>query len=131
MLTWRLREGETWYATVEAPDAAAALEVARGNVAASNYNDMARTIWIRIRVQCEETGEEDADTVRLDPPVPECSDSDGHDWQCKGANGPGGFRIHEICASCECRRVTDTWATDPVTGRQGLDSVSYPGGAWE
>jgi hypothetical protein len=136
--TWRLCEGETWYATVEAPDAAAALEIARDNVEASNYNDMDATIWIPIRVQCEATGDEDADTVRLDPPVPECSDRDGHDWQSPhervggltenpGVFGHGGgVQIHEICASCERRRVTDTWATDPVTGRQGLESVSYP-----
>jgi len=37
----------------------------------------------------------------------------------------GGVSILEVCALTGWYRVTDTWATCPATGEQGLESVSY------
>jgi len=37
----------------------------------------------------------------------------------------GGVIVDERCAHCGCIRTTDTWATRPDTGEQGLVSESY------
>jgi hypothetical protein len=43
----------------------------------------------------------------------------------------GGVVINEACVRCGCGRTTDTWAQDPSTGRQGLESVAYEEGAYD
>lgn len=75
-------------------------------------------------------------TVALDPEEPDCSD-DEHDWQSPygllggikenpgvWGNG-GGVVIRQVCARCGRYRITDTWAQNPVSGVQGLESVAY------
>jgi hypothetical protein len=37
----------------------------------------------------------------------------------------GGVIIREVCRHCAAYRVTDTWAQNPATGEQGLESVTY------
>ena len=37
----------------------------------------------------------------------------------------GGVIIHEVCQTCGVHRHTNTWAQNPVNGKQGLESVSY------
>jgi len=134
---WDLREGGYEYDTVTATSPEEALEIARGNVDRGNYNDTEGTLWIGVQVVCEETGEEASDTVTLNEDEPDCEDGETHDWQSPYAllggleenpgvwgNG-GGVIIKEVCMHCGCLRVTDTWAQNPETGEQGLESVSY------
>ncbi len=135
---WYLSEEGEGYDAIEASSAEEALYVARNNVDRSNYPDAdERTIWIKVRVQCPETEEADFATVALDPDEPECDDDAGHDWQSPhrlvgglaenpGIHGHGGgVIITRVCMRCGCKRVTDTWAQNPDTGEQGLESVSY------
>ena len=37
----------------------------------------------------------------------------------------GGVVCTEVCILCGCEKVTDSWAQNPVTSEQGLDSVEY------
>jgi len=133
---WRLLEGGHEYDTVTADSSEEALDAARENCDRSNYSDSKGTLWIDVKAVCDETGEEDEDTVTLYEGKPDCSESE-HDWQqshelfggCKQNPGVwghgGGVVIHEVCAHCGCKKVTDTWAQRPDTGEQGLMSVSY------
>lgn len=75
-------------------------------------------------------------TTAIDPSEPDCTEK-AHDWQSPHeivgglkenpgvwGNG-GGVRIVEVCMHCGCRRETNTWATRPDTGEQGLRSLRY------
>lgn len=139
---WDLREGGYEYDTMTATSPEAALKIARGNVDRGNYNDTEGTLWIEVRVVCEETGEEESATVTLDEEEPDCEDGETHDWKSPHellggleenpgvwGNG-GGVIVKEVCMHCGCLRVTDTWAQNPETGEQGLESVSYEEGAF-
>jgi hypothetical protein len=134
---WTLREGGYEYDTITADSPEEALEEARSNVDRSNYSSCEGTLWIDVRVDCEETGESDSDSVTLEPDAPSCSDDHEHEWcsphalvggleENPGVHGHGGgVIITEVCRHCGCKRVTDTWAQRPDTGEQGLRSVSY------
>ncbi len=139
---WALREGGYEYDTITATSPKEALDIARDNVDRSNYNDTDGTLWISVRVDCEETGEDVSATVTLDEEEPDCEDGETHNWQSPHAllggleenpgvwgNG-GGVIIKEVCMHCGCQRTTDTWAQNPETGEQGLESVSYEEGAF-
>ncbi len=120
-----LREGGEWYETIQASSVEAALSIARDNVDSGNYGDVDETIWVDVQVRCEETDEEGADTVTLQPDEPACTE-DEHDWQQVRVRGnAGGVIVTERCAHCEHERVTNTWAQRRDTGEQGLTSVSY------
>ena len=84
------------------------------------------------------TGEEHHEVHIVEPVEPECIDGGTeHRWDSPiaivggiednpGVQGKGGgVLIHEVCRRCGSHRHTDTWATDPATGEQGLRSVSY------
>lgn len=134
---WELREGGFAYDTVTANSVEEALEIARGNVDRSNYSECEGTIWIDVRITCEETGERESSSVTLEPDEPSCAKGEEHDWcsphdlvggleENPGVHGHGGgVIITEVCRHCACKRVTDTWAPNPDTGEQGLRSVSY------
>jgi hypothetical protein len=134
---WALREGGYEYATITASSTEEALEEARSNVDRSNYSDCTGTLWIDVRVDCEETGERASDTVALDEDEPDCEVGETHEWSAPhsllggltenpGVFGHGGgVIIHEVCLTCGCKRTTDTWAQNRETGEQGLRSVSY------
>lgn len=134
---WDLREEGYEYTEITAESAAEALDIARDNVDRANYPDCTGTIWIAVRVRCEETGEDDSDTVTLNEEEPSCESGEEHRWQSPhclvggltenpGVHGHGGgVIITEVCLKCGCKRVTDTWAQNPETGEQGLRSVSY------
>jgi hypothetical protein len=80
----------------------------------------------------------DRESCRVELPAtePACSESE-HDWttpfevlggisENPGVWGNGGGVICRcICRHCGSLRTTDTWAQDPQTGEQGLDSISY------
>lgn len=76
-------------------------------------------------------------TLTLHPLPPQCDGGHDHDW-CRphsvvgglrdnpGVFGSGGgVKIVEVCRHCGRRRHTDTWATHPATGEQGVERVWY------
>ena len=81
-------------------------------------------------------GDRESVTIALDPTEPEC-EGEEHDWRSPIAlvggikENPGvwghggGVTIHEVCGNCGVHRHKDTWAQNPETGEQGLDSVRY------
>ena len=133
---WALIEDGQEYTTIEADSAEEALEIAIDNVDPSCYDSRSKTIWISVEVRCDETDESLSETVALDPDEPDCTER-AHDWQSPheilggleenpGVWGHGGgVVIHEVCMHCGCLRITDTWAQNPETGEQGLDSIEY------
>lgn len=76
-------------------------------------------------------------TITIPAEVPDCVEGHDHHWASPysivggGEENPGvfghggGVVIVEVCRHCGLRRHTDTWATDPATGEQGLRSVEY------
>ena len=138
--------------TIEAADEQAAIEQGR-EWAKTGYDEIEETAWIQFRlVKLADVpeGEEPEDqleqpygcmtkhTVALDPREPRCAEKgQEHDWQSPhslvggakddpGVYGHGGgAKIYEACLRCGCGRLTDTWAQDPSSGRQGLRSVKY------
>lgn len=130
------------YTTIMATSADEALTTARDNVDRANYpiddeGGPGGTIWIDIRVRCDETGETASDTIQLDEPAPDCIDGQDHDWQSPyevlgglrenpGVWGKGaGIIAREVCRHCGTYRVIDTWAQRRDTGEQGLETVTY------
>lgn len=97
------------------------------------------TVWPRYYVYAyvvDDVDDSSTHRVAVDPKEPPCSNL-LHNWQAEYAvvggvkENPGvwghggGVRINEVCASCGLLRVTDTWAQNPDTGEQGLQSVEY------
>lgn len=121
----------------EACSPADARDAAESWIREGSY-ETTRTTWIDAWIDGED-GTDEQLTVAIDPQEPACSAGD-HDWQAPheivggleenpGVRGHGGgVTIHEVCMHCGCARLTDTWATRPDTGQQGLRSVSYEPG---
>lgn len=83
------------------------------------------TVWYTITA-IDRDGERAERKVAFDPPEPKCTDGHSHDWASPRVYGHGGgVIIHEVCAHCGLHKYTDTWATDPSDGEQGLTSVEY------
>jgi hypothetical protein len=118
-----------------------AQDAAEEYVSDGDWGEIESTTWINVYVQevnkdREDVGGRERCKVVLHPKVPSCT-QDEHDWQSPhsivgglkenpGVHGHGGgVTIAEVCMHCGCERVTDTWAQDPVTGEQGLESVKY------
>lgn len=101
-----------------------------------------KTVWVRAQV-IDVDGSTTTVNTTVHPDEPECVEGEEHDWcsdheivggieENPGVWGHGGgVIITEACRRCGCARVTDTWATDPCTGEQGLTSVSYEPGRFE
>ena len=137
IVTWKCDDGNGQADEVEA---ATAREAAEAYAADGDWDRIESTMWITVSVWPSGQGDEDAQaesiTVSVDPQEPACSEA-AHDWQSPhdivgglkenpGVQGHGGgVTIHEVCSHCGRSRWTDTWATDPDTGEQGLRSVSY------
>lgn len=129
----------------EAKDMAAALAQAEELISYGEWGEHEATIWIRGRVdELDAAGATVASktvVVGLDPEEPDCITGD-HDWQSPyeilgglrenpGVWGHGaGCIIHEVCMHCGAAQITDTWAQDPETGKQGLTSVRYEEGRY-
>lgn len=119
-------------------------DVARTYAYDGDWGVYKTTTWVTIYTWREAIDDEgnivelgrDIHTVAIDPNEPRCSEED-HDWQRPhkivggiednpGVQGHGGgVYITEVCMHCGCKKVTDSWAQNPETGEQGLDSVSY------
>ena len=64
--------------------------------------------------------------VEIPPPEPTCPGHRAHEWAGGSVQGHGGGVITvEECRRCGVRLTTDTWATDPETGEQGLRTIRY------
>lgn len=115
-------------------------EAAQEYVDGGDWGECESTIWIDIRTRLVDSPDDEWEwtTITVDPEEPQCADDgDHHDWQSPvelvggieenpGVWGHGGgVVITEVCLDCGLRRITDTWAQDPNTGRQGLESVEY------
>lgn len=144
---WKLYEEGHHYSTIQAGTMDEALDAAREGVDPANYpgvdgDGLRETIWVSVRVKCEATGEEDSASVECDPEPPSCTAGQEHKWRAPhrlvgglkdnpGIQGHGGgITIQEVCITCGCGKLVDTWATNPETGEQGLTSVSYQVGKY-
>lgn len=133
---WELIEYGYLYRTIQADSAADALAEAVSNVVRHNYSPINSTVYVDVIVRNTATGEEDRETVTLEPDEPECSEPN-HDWQSPYdllggcAENPGvwghggGVIMREVCAHCGVYRITDTWAQRRDTGEQGLVETTY------
>jgi len=142
MATYIIREEGYDFATIEANSGSEALDQAKEEFLGSgDYDTSHGTIWVRWYAIDEAGDVEVSQTIQIDPEEPDvCTDTRGHDWQSPyslvggleenpGVRGHGGgVVIEEVCMHCGCSRVTNTWAQDPTTGEQGLESVRYEPG---
>lgn len=124
--------GQTY---IRAADQNAAEEWADDWARGGSWDDLTSTIWVAVTLVQGEESVADL-TVVIDPPEPPCTGEE-HDWQAPiglvggiaenpGVFGHGGGVImHEVCANCGVYRDRDTWAQDPETGEEGLESVTY------
>ena len=131
------------------PNATSGDEAAREYGDGYDWGEYAETFWLtvwawRVGVVRDERGDvyaveidRDSYTIAIDPDEPACLDGENHDWQSPheivggiesnpGVWGHGGgVVITECCVRCGCARITNTWAQNPETGEQGLQSVTY------
>jgi hypothetical protein len=134
--TLRMLDGSGVELEIKAASDEAAKEEARDWARDGDW-DVQSTIWVSVRVLDADGEDVDDVTVEINPPEPKCSSAEGHDWQSPieivggieenpGVWGHGGgVKIYVVCMRCGCGRITDTWAQDSDTGRQGLTSVEY------
>jgi hypothetical protein len=129
----------------EAASLDAAIEQLRDWMSGAEFDASGGTVWYDAELY--EIGE-DADgdettewvhreTMAFEPAEPDCTHTDGHDWQSPyavlgglkenpGVSGHGGgVIIRECCAHCGRYKVRDTWAQRTDTGEQGLESLEY------
>lgn len=125
-------------------EASSAKEAAGEYVSGGGWGDINETFWVNVSVYSRWTigstsiDEDDLDSfdISVEPDEPSCS-SDEHDWtsphdifggleENPGVFGNGGgVIIKEICSHCNTTKTTDTWAQNPMNGKQGLCSVKY------
>lgn len=117
-------------------------------VDSGDYEATSTTCWVTIAtyrkgVDAEgriEHVEREEKTITIEPELPDCIDSESHQWESPysilgglkenpgvWSNG-GGVICNEVCMLCGCKKTTDTWAQNPSNGLQGLTSVSYEEG---
>lgn len=114
----------------------AALEKAEKWILGGDYAPREHTYWVEYGIR--ESGESvwEWSEIAIDPPEPKCTKK-RHKWlapvsvvgglkENPGVYGHGGgVNITTCCKFCGMFRIVDTWAQNPVTGKQGLDSTSY------
>ena len=128
--------------TVECDTIQDAEEEARDWLKDGEWDTESGTTWVSANIESEDGAETSSVTVAINPDEPSCINDAGHDWQapyaivggCKENPGVwghgGGVVIQAVCLRCGCGRLTDTWAQDPNTGEQGLESVEYQVGKY-
>jgi len=123
---------------VHYPDAESAYEAAREYVESGDWGEIQSTIWVSVLAWPDGDKDEGSSfDISVDPREPHCIDGRLHDW-CSPHKVVGGVRenpgvighgggvlIIEVCRHCGCYRQTNTWAQNPQTGEQGLESVKY------
>ena len=135
MPLFELVEDGISYDEVEFFTVKSALQYAVANVVQEPTQN---TYWVEVLVRDLSNPEHDElrETVPVYPTEPDCTESD-HCWEAPysvvgglkenpGVFGHGGgVTISEVCSFCGTYREQDTWAQNPYTGEQGLDSVCY------
>jgi len=127
--------GAVHYADAETSEAAAREYVDHGDWTHLE-STMWHTIWTWPAGQARDGDQTEQHRVARHPREPECS-CGPHVWcaphevvgglaENPGIQGHGGgVVIREVCQHCGVYRITDTWAQDPATGEQGLESIRY------
>jgi hypothetical protein len=119
----------------------AASEAAQKYVDDGDWGEITSTVWISVSTYRKDADgeiyDEKGHTIAIDPEEPDCVDGEEHDWRTPhsvlgglkenpGVHGHGGGVIcKEVCAHCGAYKITDSWAQNPETGEQGLDSIEY------
>ena len=116
---------------VDAEDVDSALDLAAESVDARQYGRITGAYWTDVYAyNVADRYDEAKIEVQIDELEPACV-AGAHAWVqphdivggCEsnpGVHGhAGGVTIVSVCSECGCRRVTDTWATRPDTGKSG------------
>lgn len=103
-----------------------AMEIAESWIDSGDWEPEAETWWTTVHVYDDEAGEKIHEVEhQIDPEEPEC-DGEGHEWRDLGTWGHGGgVVVRDRCLHCGWQRVTNTWATRPDNGEQGLRSLAF------
>lgn len=96
-------------------------------MAGDGWNEVESTLWVDVEIRDVDGDVRRVMTVAVHPDAPACDNGRlEHAWRDTGLQGHGGGVIYrERCKHCGVMRVTDTWATRPDNGMQGLRSVRY------
>ena len=151
MITYIFTDTAGGQKTIQADFDRDAIERAKEWVAEGDFGDVNETLWASARVReacplcwgvgkhaddCKRSNEGLLDRVvraAVEPLAPPCSGKEGHEWSSDfivpsvRAHG-GGIILTECCMHCGCARITDTWAQDLSTGKEGLRSTRYEPG---
>lgn len=115
-------------------------EAAWGYIDSGDYGEELHTRWVKVYVYG--MGGLTTHKIQLSATAPPCIDGQDHRWEtplsivggCEENPGlfghAGGVRIHEVCTRCGCGMLTDTWASDPSDGEEGLTGVRYTPGQY-
>lgn len=134
-IPWTCSEDGYAWRTVLSATAKDALDAIHDEI--GDYDTTEGTLWLEHRVDSMVHDESERETIAIEPDEPNCLSGHEHDWQSPyevlggleenpGVWGHGGgVIIREVCSHCGTYRVTDTWAQDMSTGKQGLRSVAY------
>lgn len=97
--------------------------------AGDGFDPEPKTFWVPVDVVAVFDPDDAASAlVAVHPPEPACRTPGEHSWRGLWMQPHGGGAMGEdYCRACGVRKVWDSWATDPVTGTQGLESVRYEG----
>lgn len=101
-----------------------AIRAAIGYVEGGDYESRDRTYWVLVKVSTDD----DQWTIRvaIAPSEPPCKHGYKHRWDNRGVRGNGGGAVStDECPWCGARRITDTWASDPNDGEQGLEQIWF------
>ncbi len=104
-----------------------------------DWGDEPRTSWVNVHVHDPSDEDDDGESykIQIDPPEPPCEKGQEHVWcsphsvlggleENPGVRGHGGgVIIRTVCRHCAAYQIVDSWAQDPTTGEQGLESVEY------
>lgn len=116
---------------IEAENMEDAIESAREWCEGGSWGQDKCTAWVSIRVvelddEGDDTDNDESIQVTMHPDEPPCPGMDGHEWTGYRVHSHGGGIIStETCKLCGLKRTRDSWAQDPETGEQGLDSIKY------
>lgn len=147
-------EPDTWYADDGNAEvnctAGGGHDAAEQYVEGGDWGDCKTTSWVTVtawREAIDEDGnlirvDEEDHAITIETDVPDCYDDGEHEWKaphelvggCEENPGVwgsgGGVKCHTVCLRCGCGRVEDSWAQNPETGEQGLDSTEYTEGEY-
>ena len=139
-MTYKVRDDYGCSSKIEADSA---LDACRDWVSGGDWGNVKKTVWVSCRATPildngeENEAEAEDHTITVDPDEPDCVEGETHEWvspvevvggleENPGVFGHGGGVIIVcVCAKCGRYQRTDTWATNPENGEQGLESVEY------